>query len=227
MRAPPLCLAAAVAVLPSLALAGPAPAEAPAGRSASGPATGRTIRTPEGFLRVEEPEEPGPGGTLSIVPAAEPARPPAAPQPGVGEAEGRTQPPPAPSALPRRPRGMGLCEPERAAFLKELFRIAGVDVEDPLALVAAFTGENAGDVPSLRFPEWGLVPVDPVRALAWNFELQIRARELSQCVRDPGRPRVDPRFHPRPAEGASPAPSSAPASPPAPEAPGTLVARRP
>lgn len=188
---------------------------------------GDTVRLPEGWLRVEGPEEPGPAGTFAVAPAEE-----LLPFSHCGErcdvaaVEGAPQPPPAlPPPSPRRPRGMGLCEEERAAFMKELLRIAGVEVADPLALVAAFTGEGAGDVPSLRFPEWGLVPVDPVRALAWNFELQIRARELSQCVRDPGRPRIDPRFHPRgTAPAVAPAGPSTPAIPRA-RAPDQLVAR--
>jgi len=155
---------------------------------------GVTVRRAEGWYRVDGPETPGPAGSFAVVPAGDLAPLAAARQ----APKGSPAPERPPAASPaRQQRSMGLCEEERAAFLKELFRIAGVEVSDPLALVAAFTGDGAGDVPSLRFPEWGLVPVDPVRALAWNFELQIRARELSQCVRDPARPRLDPRFHPR------------------------------
>ncbi len=227
MRATSLLAVFAVAVVPTLPLAaGDRRAAAEGARLESLPdqlREGDTIRLPEGFLRVEGPEEPGPAGSFSVAPAEE-----VLPYSCGGRCPAAIDiPPEPPPTLPpppaRRPRGMGLCEPERAAFLKELLRISGVEeVSDPLALIAAFTGEGAGDVPSLRFPEWGLLPVDPVRALAWNFELQIRAHELSECIRDPDRPRVDPRFHPRGTAG----PATAPSGSPPPGAP-TFPAPRP
>jgi hypothetical protein len=57
----------------------------------------------------------------------------------------------------------------------------GIDLEDPLALLDGLAGPSVNPG-ALLFSAYGLLPgVDPVRPLAWDFELQGLARELAAC----------------------------------------------
>ncbi|HVI96049.1 MAG TPA: hypothetical protein VM753_18680 [Anaeromyxobacter sp.] len=140
---------------------------------------GETIQLPEGYLRVEEagPEDEE-VGSFTVVPASEPtslaaavaaARAPAG-MPGAVPEE--PPPPPLPAAI--------RCRAERAAFLAEIWKGSGIEVQDPEALLEAF--EGAGDNPDLA-KLWFALSTDAFRPLAWSSDARGKAKALSRCVR--------------------------------------------
>jgi hypothetical protein len=76
-------------------------------------------------------------------------------------------------------RSQPACTAERSAYLKELWRMSGIDVDDPAALLRALESSRsgAGDAYVLALSS------DPVRPLAWSSDLRARAHELVDCVR--------------------------------------------
>ncbi len=178
-----------------VAVAGPARAQAPGGtiRSDRGtveilpPRAGSAeIRTPEGFIRAEGPTPAvGATGSFGVYTAGAYGR--AAPPPGAvaagpslgegqqvglgpwGEAPARRTPDP--------------CRNERRRYVVRLLHMAGIDVEDPLAFLEGLAGPAAYPG-ALLFSAYGLLPgVDPIRPLAFDFELQRLARELARCAK--------------------------------------------
>jgi hypothetical protein len=142
---------------------------------------GDRIELPEGFLVVEEdgPDD-GAVGSFGVVSSEVPAQPapaalaateaPAIEAPGAELARAEA----ASLALP----GAG-CRAERAAYLSELWRASGIEVEDPVALLeglGAGTGAAAGFY-------WFALATDAFRPLAWSSELRSRADALARCAR--------------------------------------------
>jgi hypothetical protein len=186
-----LTVAAAFAVALLAPAARAEPARVPAGRVESEEGqlevlgrplhAGDRIELPEGFLVVEEdaPDDGAVGsfGVLSsevsapLAPAAPAAtEAPALEAPGAEQARAEA----ASLALP----GAG-CRAERSAYLSELWRASGIDVEDPVALLdglAAGTGAAAGFY-------WFALSTDAFRPLAWSSELRTRADALARCAR--------------------------------------------
>ncbi len=188
-----LAAAAALLSIPLVASSEPPRAE---GRIESGDArveilgrpyrVGETIQLPEGYLRVEEsgPEDES-VGSFTIVPARAPtsvaaalamARTPAsapAAAAGLGSAEAALPPPPPPPAAIR-------CRAERAAFLAEIWKGSGIEVDDPEALLEAFEGsEGNPDLAKL----WFAISTDAFRPLAWSSDARDRANALARCMR--------------------------------------------
>lgn len=175
---PPLAVLAAV---PAFA----APSGAAEGRIDAGEAhvevlgrpvaVGERVDLPEGWFRVEEQgvEDRDVGSfTVEAAPSeASPAPPPAA-----------AEPPPAPEAMAPAPTEPSppACTAERSAYLKELWRMSGIDVDDPAALLRALESSRAGAGDAYVFA----LSSDPVRPLAWSSDLRARARELVHCVRE-------------------------------------------
>jgi hypothetical protein len=144
---------------------------------------GRVYRLPEGYLRVEEdgPEERR-VGSFTVVPARTltatadalgGGEPSAAPGPSAARA-------PAAPAPDRAPALLAACAAERAAYLRELWKTSGVEIADPVALLAGLEGERTGA--ALGF-YWFALATDPVRPLAWSSDLRDRAGEVIRCVR--------------------------------------------
>jgi len=184
------------------------------------PPPGTTIELREGWIRVEsapDDEEPGSGSFGVIHSEALAQRPDdrvrTVPQPGLRAGPGyreaeppRHREPAGPPALRDEPQdrralrdelvardaGLGPCYVEREKYVKELFRIAGIEgeVDHPLALLAAL-GDTPGLSPWVRFNlfglpgggPWGASWIDPVRPLAWDDGLQWVARDLERCMR--------------------------------------------
>jgi hypothetical protein len=94
------------------------------------------------------------------------------------------------ATLPAPPREVGAsatadpCRAPRSAYLRQLLRTTGVDVDDPLALLDELAGPRGYDAATL-FTPYGLLPgVDPIRPLAWDSELRRLARDLVRCGRE-------------------------------------------
>lgn len=154
---------------------------------------GETIELPEGFIRVEEAgTEDQQVGSFSVVPAASlrataatrtapaaeipTAEPPApAATPGVG-AEALAEGPIAVSGAPDP-----ACRAERNAYLRELWKLSGIDVKDADALLEGL--EGAGHGPRTGF-YWFALATDAFRPLAWSSDLRDRAEALERCVRE-------------------------------------------
>ncbi|WP_373045826.1 hypothetical protein [Vulgatibacter sp.] len=178
------------------------------------PPAGTTIQLREGWIRVEsapDDEEPGSGSFGVVTSEAMGLTPTQAP--GV-----RTEPQPGLRAGPGYPQyeeprrdyrrrrqqqaptegggapDPGACYEERESYVKELFRIAGIeDVEHPLALIEGLNN-TPGLSPWVRFnlfglpyggpgPWTGVTWIEPLRPLAWDDGVQYAARELSECMR--------------------------------------------
>lgn len=134
------------------------------------------IRTPEGFLRVEGGALAAGTGTFGVYPAG--SRAPAPPA-----LVARAAPAQAPDATAAPVRPAERCRPERARYLRRLLYMSGIDLEDPVAFLDGLAGRE-GAPEALLFTAYGLLPsVDPIRPLAWDFELQSLARELTGCQR--------------------------------------------
>ena len=138
------------------------------------------IRTPQGFIRAEGSVSASRGSGTFGVYAAGTYGGHAAPPPGPGEAGAAYGPPSAPEGAVGRPPP-DRCRRERNRYLRRLLRMDGIDLEDPLALLGGLAGPSVNP-DALLFSAYGLLPgVDPVRPLAWDFELQGIARELAAC----------------------------------------------
>jgi hypothetical protein len=75
------------------------------------------------------------------------------------------------------------CRRERSAYLRQLLRATGVDLDDPLALLDGLAGPGGYDAAEL-FTPYGLVPgVDPIQPLAWDSTLRTLANDLARCAR--------------------------------------------
>ncbi len=157
----------------------------------------REIRTPEGFLRVEDPPAPGDEDRLGsfgtyhpavLVPdetgddaldvAARPARP--------------THPAEAPLEAPPALRRDGLvdttapipgadpCRPQRTRYLRRVLRMSGIDVDRPIELLDGLAGP-ASQGGNLLLGGYLIPGFDAVRALAWDQELRSLGRDLATC----------------------------------------------
>jgi hypothetical protein len=157
----------------------------------------REIRTPEGFLRVEDPAEPGDderlgsfgtyhpaalaredGGDRAVdvaAPAARPA-PPAEPPleaPPPLRRDGLVDTTaPVPGADP--------CRPQRARYLRRVLRMSGVDLDRPLDLLDGLAGP-ASQGGNLLLGGYLVPGLDAVRPLAWDQELRSLGRDLATC----------------------------------------------
>ena len=135
------------------------------------------VRIPEGFIRVEGGGAAAGRGSFGVYPAGayRSSAPPAQVVAPSGEAAPR-----APDEAPARLADP--CRRERNRYVRRLLRMDGIDVDDPLAILDGLSGP-AGYSGSLLFSAYGLLPgVDALRPLAWDFELQSLARELSACA---------------------------------------------
>jgi hypothetical protein len=139
---------------------------------------GTRIELEEGWLRIEEDGAEDQGvGSFTIAAAlplpeatgALPAHVTAAPAP---------EPQVSPSTAGAAPEP---CRAQRAAYLRELWRTQGIEVEDPIALLEGLQAGASG--PAAGF-YWFALAADPFRPLAWSSELQSRARDLGRCVRE-------------------------------------------
>jgi hypothetical protein len=137
---------------------------------------GDRIELPEGYLVVEEdgPDD-GAVGSFGVV-SAELFAPPAAPASEAFDA-GDLEPTRAQAASLAAP-GAG-CRAERAAYLSELWRASGIEVDDPIALLEGLEAGSTG--PGAGF-YWFALATDPFRPLAWSSELRSRADALARCV---------------------------------------------
>jgi len=128
---------------------------------------GQRVELPEGWFRVEEQgvEDREVGSfTVSAAPALQ-APPARAPAPAPGPAVKVAPPPP--------------CHAERGAYLRELWRMSGIEVDDPEGILRGLEAEGPGAADAYLFA----LSTDPVRPLAWSSELRARARDLARCVR--------------------------------------------
>jgi hypothetical protein len=139
---------------------------------------GETIELPEGYLRVEEAgSEDEEVGSFTVVPANAPtslaaAVAAAAPAAAPGTFPQEPPPPPPPAAI--------RCRAERAAFLAEIWKGSGIEVQDPEAFLEAFEGAGFDlDLAKL----WFALSTDAFRPLAWSSDARGKAKALSRCVR--------------------------------------------
>jgi hypothetical protein len=157
MRSLPLAAAALIAALPAAA------------QEASG-----YVQTERGRLEI------GAGGGFFGTARAAPAPPPfdsAALR--SRRTEGGTT---AHGAAAPRPTPADPCRRERSAYLRQLLRATGVDLDDPLALLDGLAGPGGYDAAEL-FTPYGLVPgVDPIQPLAWDSTLRTLANDLTRCT---------------------------------------------
>jgi hypothetical protein len=136
---------------------------------------GETIQLPEGYLRVEEagPEDEE-VGSFTVVPASAPM--------SVASVSARaaTSPvEPEPEALPAPPPPPASCRKERAAYLAEIWKQSGIEVDDPAALLDAFEGSPGN--PSVA-NLWFALSTDSFRTLAWSSDARAKANALSRCI---------------------------------------------
>jgi hypothetical protein len=137
---------------------------------------GETIQLPEGYLRVEEAgSEDEEVGSFTVVPASTPTALAAAIAASTAPVEAPTGQPPSPP-----PPSAPLCRAERAAFLAEIWKGSGIEVDDPEALLAAFEGsEGNPDLARL----WFALSTDAFRPLAWSSDARAKANALARCMR--------------------------------------------
>lgn len=141
---------------------------------------GERIDLPEGWYRVEEEgvedrevgsftiASMGSGESAPIPPAAAP--PPALPPEAASS--------PAAFAAAALDQGRA-CRQERNAYLRELWRESGIEVDDPDALLRGLDAGASG--PSTGY-YWFALSTDAFRNLAWSSDLRSRARDLIRCV---------------------------------------------
>lgn len=147
---------------------------------------GEKLELPEGFIRVEEEGiEDREVGSFTVLsadsfarmgeewPSPEPREPGRA-FAGVVEGDEVRARADAPA------RYASDCRAERGRYLAELWRISGIEVSDPDALIEGLEGPDAG--PRAGF-YWFALATDPFRPLAWSSELRGRAEDLARCVR--------------------------------------------
>jgi hypothetical protein len=143
---------------------------------------GEKIELPEGWLRVEEEgTEDRNVGSFAVVPAqtlAATASAIAAARAATGSGPtAAAQEAPAPAAAPRaRP-----CRAERTAYLRELWRASGIEVDDPDAVIEGLEAGTTG--PQTGF-YWFALQTDPFRPLAYSSALRERAEALARCAKD-------------------------------------------
>ena len=188
MRALALALALAAAA-PTPAAAQPAAAGAVRADRAAvevlPPRAGASeVRTPEGFLRVEGGTIGAGSGSFGVYPAGAYA--------GAAHLAG-ARPPPPPAAAAQPPRreladagapgpDLDRCRAERTRYLRRLLYFAGIDVDDPLALLDGLAGVPGVAAGPFLFTVYGpLQGVEPLRPLAWDQELRSLGRELAAC----------------------------------------------
>jgi hypothetical protein len=105
-----------------------------------------------------------------------------------GTAKAATATPPRPPIATATPTATSApaadpCRPQRSAYLRQLLRATGVDLDDPLALLDGLAGPRGYDAAAL-FTPYGLVPgVDPLQPLAWDSTLRTLADDLARCAR--------------------------------------------
>ncbi len=132
---------------------------------------GERIELPEGWIRVEEKgTEDENVGSFGVVPA-ESLRASGAPTQQAPASAGD----PAPAAPEQRH-----CRAERAAYLAQLWKEAGIEVSSPDALLEGLEAGAHG--PETGY-YWFAFQTDPFRPLAWSSELRDRADALVRCVR--------------------------------------------
>lgn len=141
---------------------------------------GQRIDLPEGWMRVEEEgAEDREVGSFSVVPSAsfEPTAralggaPVEAGPAAIGEA----------ALPPERQAATRPCRAERGAYLRELWRLSGIEVDSPEALLEGLEGDATGARTGFY---WFALATDPFRPLAWSSDLRDRARALERCVRE-------------------------------------------
>lgn len=176
-------LAAALALAVALALPAHARAEPPRaeGRITSDEGhveilgrplrVGEKLELAEGFIRVEEKgTEDESVGSFTVLPAetfaASAYAAPAALAPA-DDPSPRVEAPPS-------------CRTERAEYLAELWRLSGIEVSSPDALLEGLEGQEGGANAGFY---WFALQTDPFRPLAWSSSLRGRAEALTRCVR--------------------------------------------
>jgi hypothetical protein len=139
---------------------------------------GRRIELPEGWFQVdEEGVEDRHVGSFTVAAAVTERSPAAAPARAAPPAEPAEAAPP-PRAAPDP------CLAQRTAYLRELWKTSGIEVDDPVALQEGLEAGTSG--PAAGF-YWYALATDPFRPLAWSTELQSRARALVRCVNENAR----------------------------------------
>lgn len=156
---------------------------------------GERVERPEGWYRVEEagPEDRE-AGSFGVVPATalaereEEAGPGAAPEPaaraearlGVGPEDRLT--------APADVRGEGPayaladpCRAERTAYLRELLRLEGIEVADPVGLMEGLEGATFARGFNWF---WLSLRIDPIRPLSSSSNLRALADRLARCASD-------------------------------------------
>jgi hypothetical protein len=137
---------------------------------------GERIVLPEGWMRVEEQGvEDRAVGSFGVVAAGSTTT---APRPGadVLSSQAGEQ-----SAAGLRPPAAPACRRERAAYLRELWRLSGIEFDEPDALLEGLEGDALGARTGFY---WFALATDPFRPLAWSSDLRDRAEELARCVRE-------------------------------------------
>jgi hypothetical protein len=120
------------------------------------------VRTTEGALELT--------GSGSFFGVYRPQRVEAPPPEGA-----EATPRPGPAAAAADP-----CRAQRSRYLRALLRMTGIDLDDPAAFLDGLAGAPSRS--AQLFSAYGLLAgVDPIRPLAWDFELRSLARELARC----------------------------------------------
>ena len=140
---------------------------------------GEKLELPEGFIRVEEEgTEDRQVGSFTVVPA-ETLRPTAVALADATQAPVRARPAPEP-VVPPEPAAAASCRRERTAYLRELWKESGIEVEDPEGVLEGL--ESGAQGPAAGY-YWFALATDPFRPLAWSSDLRARADALARCAR--------------------------------------------
>lgn len=141
---------------------------------------GKRIELPEGWFQVEEEgTEDRNVGSFTIAEARPAPEADATPAPAAAPTARATSGS-GPGVLPAAPTAAAACRPERNAYLRQVWKEAGIDVEDPEALIAGLDAGTSG--PGTAY-YWFALQVDPFRNLAFSSDLRDRARDLQRCMR--------------------------------------------
>ncbi|MFT3913002.1 MAG: hypothetical protein QM704_02615 [Anaeromyxobacteraceae bacterium] len=139
---------------------------------------GDVIQLPEGTLTIEEDAHPGEEqgvGSFTVIT-------PTVVTPGEGPvAAAPVEARPVDDGAWASSTGRGAappCEAERSAFIAELWRGWGVEVEDPAAFLEGLAGGDPGLVLS-----WLASAEQTIRPIAWSSGLRARADALAACAR--------------------------------------------
>lgn len=138
---------------------------------------GARVELPEGWFRVEEEGiEERQVGSFAVLSASAAS---GAPAEGAPARASTALSPPLP--VNSGPTVAGRCRAERAAYLRQLWREAGIEVDHPDAVLEGLDPAHGG----AALGPWEFGPGgDPVRPLAWSSDLRDRARDLARCVRE-------------------------------------------